>query len=882
MRRHVGYGATRIGVLFFVGLLACGTADNRAISVRQPGTTRSPAAESGRSDDGPVVSGAPLPAPGGAERDRTLAYWLDRTEDLDEVLLSPADVAALDQSLAEQRGGDDGAPGAPDVRPTSRPVTRRAVLEAAFRFRDAPCRFGGLGEGRDRSRFVLDLLAGFGIRLPRLRDGQSRAGSFWIDVAEADEHARRQVIDAAARRGLVLLQLPKQLMLYLGRNDDGQQMAIHALGDHARACEASGDSADIARRVDRVVVSDLEHGGGGERGAFIERIERVSVLGNPPGPALSGIARLRPPAPATIPGRDDCRADGDVALFVSPDTPNDEQPLTIVATSAKNPGPVDLVLVDPAGNRHHPPVSRTSGPPYGLIASVDHPAPGQWQVVLGDGDQTKACGYSDVRHGPPKARRVARSAPVWEVHNAWTSAEERLYSVWLERLFDSSPSDDTRTWDGVTTLLRDPERNILFGHLQPGDDDRLELKADCADLSYVLRAYFSWKLRLPFAFRSCDRADDGKPPSCRSRAGDNLMHGFAGDEVDVFEAFSNSYVRPAVNSSSARTRPRDEESDYYPVPLSREALAPGTLFVDPYGHVLMIVDWVPQALDRYGILVAADAQPDGTVGLRRFWRGSFLFDADTEAGGTGFKQYRPRIVRDGAIVNLTNQQLAGTRQFTPFSVEQYAGGVEAFYRKLESVINPRPLDPFARQRALVDAFEEQVARRVVSVDNGEDYLRKHGFELIDMPYGASIFLTSGDWEKFSTPSRDLRLLIALDTVARFPDRVAASPERFGIASDGVGEVVARLREALARELEARKITYRGSDGTARSRSLAEIVERQEALEMAYNPNDCVEIRWLALPDSDEMASCKRRAPESQQRRMQAYRGWFATRRRPAN
>jgi hypothetical protein len=43
-----------------------------------------------------------------------------------------------------------------------------------------------------------------------------------------------------------------------------------------------------------------------------------------------------------------------------------------------------------------------------------------------------------------------------------------------------------------------------------------------------------------------------------------------------------------------------------------------------------------------------------------------------------------------------------------------------------------------------------------------------------MPDGAAIFETSGAWEDFSTPSRDLRLLIAIDVVQDFPDRVAAA------------------------------------------------------------------------------------------------------------
>jgi hypothetical protein len=54
----------------------------------------------------------------------------------------------------------------------------------------------------------------------------------------------------------------------------------------------------------------------------------------------------------------------------------------------------------------------------------------------------------------------------------------------------------------------------------------------------------------------------------------------------------------------------------------------------------------------------------------------------------------------------------------------------------------------------------------------------------------------------------------------------------------------------------------------------------KAMEVAYNPNDCVEIRWGAPEGSEEHATCKRRAPAEQRSRMLKYRVWFAERERP--
>jgi hypothetical protein len=59
-----------------------------------------------------------------------------------------------------------------------------------------------------------------------------------------------------------------------------------------------------------------------------------------------------------------------------------------------------------------------------------------------------------------------------------------------------------------------------------------------------------------------------------------------------------------------------------------------------------------------------------------------------------------------------------------------------------------------------------------------------------------------------------------------------------------------------------------------------VLDRTPALEMAYNINDCVELRWGAADASEEAATCKRRAPAAQQKKMSDYRAWFSERRRP--
>jgi hypothetical protein len=192
-------------------------------------------------------------------------------------------------------------------------------------------------------------------------------------------------------------------------------------------------------------------------------------------------------------------------------------------------------------------------------------------------------------------------------------------------------------------------------------------------------------------------------------------------------------------------------------------------------------------------------------------------------------------------------------------------------------MSPSPLDPLRAMQEAITALEEQAKTRVTSVENGRKY---QGAE-VAMPDGASIFETTGAWEDFATPSRDLRLLIAIDVVRGFPDRVARRPERYAMPKGkSAADVKAELESTLASELAARKFSYTRSDGSPWSLALKDMVDRGVELEMAYNVNDCVELRWGAPEKSDEASTCKRRASPAQRGKMSEYRTWFHERSRP--
>ncbi|MGB3743936.1 MAG: hypothetical protein WBD11_05300, partial [Xanthobacteraceae bacterium] len=250
-------------------------------------------------------------------------------------------------------------------------------------------------------------------------------------------------------------------------------------------------------------------------------------------------------------------------------------------------------------------------------------------------------------------------------------------------------------------------------------------------------------------------------------------------------------------------------------------------------------------------------------------------------GSAGFKHFRP-IVRgeNGALRRLTNAQIAKNSDYGDFSPEQSQLGVEDFYDRMDEAMSPAPLDPLRAMKEAITALEEQVNTRVTSVENGRKYQGGHGE--IAMPDGPAIFATTGAWEDFSTPARDFRLLIAIDVVRGYPDRVARQPGRYAMPKDkSLAEVKAELQSVLASELATRKFSYTRSDGSPWTLSLKEVIDRAGHLEMAYNPNDCVEIRWGAPENGDEASTCRRHAPPAQRAKMTDHRSWFRDRHWPA-
>jgi hypothetical protein len=633
---------------------------------------------------------------------------------------------------------------------------------------------------------------------------------------------------------------------------------------------------------------------------------------------------------------DNCANSGEVTVVPSPKAAWSGAPLRVMVVSEK---PIEgvLSLIAPDGRVAIKSPDRHGGPPYAWFAEVAAPAAGAWHAALALNGAPADCS-AVVREVVVSARRPepvrAPAGSIWQVRNSWDSTNEALFSAWIEQLFDAPPDQDLN-WKVWYEVLRDRSRNFLFNYLGRNEDiTQTSIRPDCADFVYFLRAYFAFKMGLPFGYSNCSRGFAGKPPKCYqwfdvahpdvtrpppppeqdaasatapiplaplAPQQTGLMGLFAGARQPPAEQPEAPPVKPAPPQPKRPTnfgeylrdvgdvvhtgavRAGDDNADFYTVPLTQQALRPGTVYADPYGHVLMLVKRVPEVNGTPGVFLAVDAEPDGSITRKRFWRGNFLFVHEPSLGSPGFKHFRP-IMREknGSLRRLSNAEISKSPQYGDFSSEQSQMPAEDFYDRMDDVMSPERLDPASAMIDAITSLAEQVKTRVTSVENGRKYQAKQAGDAA-MPDGASIFETTGAWEDFSTPARDFRLLIAIDVVRNFPDRFVRRADRYAIpAGKSVTDMKNELQGLLASELASRKVIYTRSDGSQWTLSIKDVVDRATDFEMAYNPNDCVELRWGAPENSEEASTCKRHAPQTQRAKMSNYRVWFRERHWPAH
>lgn len=416
----------------------------------------------------------------------------------------------------------------------------------------------------------------------------------------------------------------------------------------------------------------------------------------------------------------------------------------------------------------------------------------------------------------------------WPVVNQWSRGLEEEYSRFVERLGQAVSQRRCRRLDAC---LRDPESNLLF---DPKTDPSLSLDVDCGDLPYVLRGYFSFKRRLPFGF-VCDVRGEGDDARYMSHVTPHRWCTFR--QYNTPRSVLRN-MTGEIHSGMYRMAPEIEDSDFYPLAVSRKSMRPGAVYYDPNGHVLVVGE-----IRADGTVFLMDGHPDGTLSWKRFGQ---AFALGGRSQGGGFKAFRPlRLVND-QLVRAGNGELPdfdGQSQWdrSLWPTNKVNGGYHAWVRSMLADPGQRP-DPVLDFREQIRALCSDVSDRIEAVDlaiAAGIHKRPHPGEL---PW--NIYGTVGDWEVYSTPSRDARLKAAFrelhESAATLP---ADSP------------LLPQLRAAWQEESQqpACRFSYKNSLGQPVPLGLSDVLER--LFRLSFDCYHCPELRWGAPEGSAELASC---------------------------
>jgi len=330
-------------------------------------------------------------------------------------------------------------------------------------------------------------------------------------------------------------------------------------------------------------------------------------------------------------------------------------------------------------------------------------------------------------------------------------------------------------------------------------------------------------------------------------------------------------MRAAISSATYRIHPDTDgplAPDLYSPAIEPGAIRPGTIVYDPAGHVAIVF-----RIDPDGRVHTFDAHTDYSLTQMTF---DVRFARMRPSQGAGFKNWRPiRLVGaepapDGSL-RRGHIEVARNKDIPGFSLEQFYGTgrrpLDADWAGGKFGLNGETLDfyDFVRARlaggALIFHPVREIAEMTESLCNDLQYraaavdlgrpmaARSHPARLPRNIYG-----TEGDWEMFSTPSRDARLKTAFkylrDTAQRFVE-LDNEGDRKHLSYNG-DDLPGDLTKAYARAANACTIQYRRSDGSVVALRFDEA--RARLFAMSFDPYHCPERRWGAT-DATELSTC---------------------------
>lgn len=466
----------------------------------------------------------------------------------------------------------------------------------------------------------------------------------------------------------------------------------------------------------------------------------------------------------------------------------------------------------------------------------------------------------------------------WKIRKPfWSEVDEKAYSEFISRIGEAV---EKRECNSLRSCLKHPNNPY-----RSSDSDKLDVSADCAKLSYILRGYFAWKNYLVFSV-----VDEVEIRNVPDNTGE-IRYSRFGNQVKSRRDFLpkravngwkfpdaikilNTTIPDSVFSATYRITYENSDddalfTDFYPTAVDRDSIRPGTSIYDPNGHVAIVYK-----VTSDGKIYFIDAHPDDSLTSGLF---GTKFVRSNPWQGAGFKNFRPLKLTgaqfDASLGSYVGGVISPTKnsEIHDFDIVQFFGtdrrarpdwskgdfildGLKMSYydyvRSKLSIGNLK-LNPMNEIKSLAEDLCQTSQDRVDAVNTALHTGVQNKVHPERLP--TNIYGTSGEWEDFSTPSRDARLKTSFVELRQLAEELVNKynqhdPRLVYNGANIKGDMLNSYQQVSANCA----VIYTKTNGQKVNLNLDQV--RQRLFNLSFDPYHCAELRWGAS-DAGELASC---------------------------
>lgn len=449
----------------------------------------------------------------------------------------------------------------------------------------------------------------------------------------------------------------------------------------------------------------------------------------------------------------------------------------------------------------------------------------------------------------------------------WSATDEKNFADFITAIANSN----CHTVDSCFKSSANPYR--------ASDDPRSTFGSDCGRFPFLLRTYFAWKNGLPMSVVANVGAVDGLGSDLRYSPKGNYVK----RRLDIVPQagrtlYGMSAIASVMNTVSTAVYRYNAELDqpnsskffdFTPAKIDRDSIHAGTIIYDANGHAAIVYK-----VGDDGRVFYIDAHPGDTVS-----RGTYgqKFVRSSPASGGGFKNFRP-LKLTGATRQADGTYVGGRITTIPmsavpsFSMEQFYGTEPSpdgnwkkarfskanqplpFYDWIRSslAVGDLKYEPIIELQNSIESLCGDLQDRVIAVQDAIDHDIENKSQPSAMP--ENIYGASGEWENFSSPSRDARLKTSFVEIRQEIQKyIALYQQKSSRVVYNGNDLIGDLRTAYEASANACVIQYKRTDGSDVRLNYSHIALRLFSL--SFDPYQCVERRWGAT-DPQELATCR--------------------------